>query len=145
MENVDLALWYVTSIYKNGAFIKVVESDDDTEIATLIISNIIDGEEADVDLIPVSKFFSPIGKDGNKNTDPFMDWIKDAIGDIFVKLIEGRELRRLTAMIPSSRSRTAKILRECGFRKEGVKRDAVKFTGNEPEDVVIMGMLPTKE
>ena len=144
-ENMERALSRYANISSSCAVIEVEDSRDGTKIATLIISSIVDGEDAQVDLIPVSKFFSPVGKDGNKNEDPFLEKIEAALGPVFRRLIKGRELRRLTAMLPKTHSRAFKILRECGFKKEGVMRDAVKFNGKEIEDIVIMGMLADKE
>jgi len=144
-ENTTLAIENYRAVAGNCAVIQVVDEETKETIAHLIVSDIVDGESAVVDFVPVGKFFSPIGKDGGKNTDPFMEKISTALTPIFKSLLSGRGLRRLSAVIPKTHTRAAKALRECGFRKEGVMRDAVKFRGKGVEDLVMMGMLADKE
>ena len=144
-ENTSMAIDHYLAMAGECAMIIVKDEDTGTKIAHLIISDIMDGESATVDFIPVSKFFSPIGKDGNKNTEPFMEKISVALAPVFKKLLAGRGLRRLTSVLPKTHTRAAKALRECGFKKEGVMRNAVKFRDQEAEDLLIMGMLADKE
>lgn len=144
-ENTTLALDNYESMATSCALILLKDEGTDSKIASVIISDIVDGEAASVDLIPVSKYFSPVDKNGDRNEEPVMENAASALSPVFKKLIDKRRLRRLTAMVPKTHSRAAKILRECGFRKEGVMRDAVKFRGKDAEDLVIMGMLPYKE
>ncbi len=114
---------------------RVIEvKDGDEDIATLVLSSIADGSSADVDFIPMPQHFS-YGK-------PYAEGMKESMVPVFKRLLEGRNLRRLTAQIPKSRSRTCKALTACGFKKEGVMRDAIKLRGREVEDIVIMGLLP---
>jgi len=143
-EDAELAVDRLVAI-SPGCIVFEIKDEEERVIATAIISDIRDGESADVDLVPVTKYFSPVGKDGQPNGTQCNELVRDALQPIFLRLLEGRGLRRLTAMIPKSRSRTFKALRECGFRKEGVMRDAIQLKGQGPEDVVIMGMLAPKE
>jgi len=144
-ENADLAIEHFRAMSSRCAMLRVDEEETGKEIAVVLFSDIVDGESATVDLVPRSEYFSPVDRRGNPIENPCYEKIKDALQPIFVKLIEGRDLRRLTAMVPKSRSRTFKALRECGFRKEGVMRQAIKLKGRDPEDLVIMGMLKAKE
>ena len=144
-ENTDLTLAKCWSISNSGKVILVKDSRGGEEIGTVIVSGIVDGEDGEIDFIPISKKFAPIGKDGSRNEEPVMEKLEAVLSPIFRKLIKGRNLRRLSASVPKSRSRAFKALRECGFRKEGVKRNAVKFVGVDAEDVVNMGMLADKE
>lgn len=144
-ENITEAVDYYRTICGSCALIHVMVEGTDDKVGDLIISDIVDGTSAQVDFIPQPKYFSPILKDGSQNPEKFLDLIDDAMNPVFNKLIKGRNLRRLTAMVPKSRSRTFKALRACGFKKEGVMRDAIKFAGEDSQDLVIMGMLPAKE
>lgn len=144
-ENTALAVENCRAVACNCAVIQVVDEESKDTVAHLIVSEIVDGEAATIDFVPVGKFFSPVGKDGNRNTEPFLEKISSALTPIFRSLIEGRNLRRLTAVVPKTHTRAARALRECGFKKEGVMRDAVKFRGKGVEDLVMMGMLADKE
>lgn len=144
-ENINDAVDYYRNVSENCALIHIKDEETGDKVGDLIISDIVDGNSAQVDFIPQPKFFSPILKDGSPNPVKFLDMIDGALSPVFNKLIEGRQLRRLTAMVPKSRSRTFKALRASGFKKEGVMRDAIKFSGEDCQDLVIMGMLPAKE
>lgn len=145
-ENLTAAIEYYQAICHSCAVIQVIDGDDSEIVADVIISDIADGDSAQIDMVPRPKYFAPILPDGSRNPDPYQQKIEDALAPVFTKLITGRNLRRLTAMVPKSRSRTFKALKACGFKKEGVMRQAVKFKGRtEAEDLVIMGMLPEKE
>ena len=91
------------------------------------------------------RFFAPVSPGGEKNDDPYLDKIRDVLTPVLSRLLSGRRLRRVTSMVPKSRSRTFRALLACGFKKEGQMRRAVKFAGRDAEDVVIMGLLPEKE
>lgn len=144
-ENLLDAVDYYNAVSTDCALIEIKDEETGDSVGSLIISEIRDGESASVDFIPVPSFFSPVLKDGSPNPAKFLDMANDVMGEVFRKLLVGRNLRRLTSMVPTSRSRTFKALRACGFKKEGVMRDAIKFSGKPAEDLVIMGMLPTKE
>ncbi len=144
-ERVESAIDYYRAIAPSCIVFRVIDRQTKDYVAELIISEIVDGEAASVDFIPVPKFFSPINPDGTQNADPFHDRLNDALSPVLGRLIEGRRLRRLTAMVPHSRSRTCKALQACGFKREGKMRNAIKFRGHAPEDLVIMGLLTVKE
>ena len=117
--------------------IKITDSETKEVVGDIIISEVVDGQSASLDLIPNPKFFSP-GED-------FHDNIFNAVNPILVKLMESRGLRRIDALVPQTRCRTKKALKACGFRVEGVRRNAIKFQGKPPEGQTIMGILPGKE
>ena len=142
-ENTDLAIEYFRSMSQNCAMVKI--TDGDQEIATVIFSDIMDGETAMVDLVPNAKYFSPVDEKGSQIENPCYEQTREVLKPILDKLMGARDLRRITSMIPKSRSRTMKALRECGFKKEGVMRKGVQLKGHQPEDLVIMGMLRAKE
>jgi len=144
-ENVSNAVDHYRDLSGCCALIQVETEDTGENVGSLIVSSIVDGDSARVDFIPRPQFFSPILKDGSRNPEDFLGMAEDVMRPVFERLMEGRGLNRLTATVPKSRSRTFKALRACGFRKEGVMRDAVKFSGRDLEDMVIMGMLPKKE
>lgn len=131
-ENMVNAIDYYKAVSPGCRIIEIRDGDD--LVGELIISNIMDGESATVDFVPVPEYFA--------YGEPYEDGMRIALSKVFARLMEGRNLRRLTAMIPKTRSRAGKALRACGFKKEGVMRDAIKFNGRPVEDVVIMGLLP---
>jgi len=139
-ENVDLAILQYRNMSETATMIEVVDTETKETVARVIFTDVIDGEFGTVDLIPTYRFFSPIGKDGQKNEDPVYEWAKEALLPIFQGVMERRDLRRITSLIPRTRNRTVKILRECGFRKEGVLRDGTKLKGKPVEDLILMGM-----
>lgn len=144
-ERIESAIDYYRAIAPSCIVFRVMDHQTKDYVAEVIISEIVDGEAATVDFVPVPKFFAPINPDGSQNADPFHDRLSEALNPVFGRLLEGRSLRRLTAMVPSSRSRTFKALQACGFRREGKMRQAIKFRGHAAEDLVIMGLLAVKE
>ena len=144
-ERVVSAIDFFRAQAPSCVVIEVIDRATKDTVAEVIISDICDGESASVDFVPTPKYFSPVKSDGTHNDDPFHERIESVMGPVFRKLIAGRDLRRLTAMVPRSRSRTYKALMACGFKREGAMRNAVKFKGTAAEDLIIMGMLPVKE
>ena len=114
-------------------------------MADAILSEIVDGEAATLDLMVVSRFYARLNADKTENDVPFNDLTRDALRPALSRLVEARSLRRITSAIPRSRNRTYNALIACGFNKEGVMRRAVKLRGKDPEDLVVMGFLPDKE
>lgn len=144
-EPADAAIEYFQAVSERSVVVAVNDAESGKRVADIIISDIVDGHSAQVDMIPDPKFFAPILPDGSKNEDPYLEKIAAALDPVFTKLIAGRKLRRLTSFVPKSRSRTFKALQACGFKKEGVMRRAVQFQGREAEDLVVMGHLGSKE
>jgi RimJ/RimL family protein N-acetyltransferase len=144
-ENVVDAVDYYRGISACCALIQIEVEGTGENVGSLIVSDIRDGDSAQIDFIPRPQFFSPVLKDGSRNEEDFLGMFDSAVRPVFDKLLAGRDLHRLTAMVPKSRSRTVKALKACGFRKEGVMRDAIKFSSKDVEDLVVMGMLPSKE
>jgi RimJ/RimL family protein N-acetyltransferase len=105
---------------------------DDAVVATVIVSGVIPGERADVDIVPVSKFFR-----GGYETA-----LREAMDPIWERYFDVEGCRRLTSSVPASRRRTVKALKALGFRVEGVVRDGVMIANKDPEDLIIMGLLP---
>lgn len=101
------------------------------QTATMIISRISDGWQATVDLIPVSKHFR------GKYKEP----LRDAARKILLKTMEDHNLHRLNAWVPASRARAIRGLEACGFIYEGAMRAAVQLDENQPDSLVILGLL----
>lgn len=136
--NMADSVMYFKGICEDCAVILVVDDETDEEIGHAIFTEIADNESAQVDFIPKPKYFS-----GARPT--FREEISDALKPVFKSLIDGRNLRRITAMVPRTRNRTKKALAACGFKKEGIIREGVKFVGKDAEDIIIMGLLASKE
>jgi hypothetical protein len=122
-----------------------IMNENHEKVADAIISEIVDGDSATLDLMVVSRFYARFNADKSESDVPFNDLTRDALRPALVRLAEARRLRRVTAAIPQSRNRTYRALLACGFNKEGVMRRAVKLRGKDPEDLVVMGFLPDKE
>ena len=143
-DNVDVAVAYCRNAAASCLVLEIMNESHE-KVADAIISEIIDGDSATLDLMVVSKFYARFNADKSENDVPFNDLTRDALRPALVRLVEARSLRRITAAIPRSRNRTFNALIECGFSREGVMRRAVKLRGKDPEDLVIMGFLPDKE
>ena len=116
-------LFSVLSLGDNG--------DRPGEVASVIVSNIVDDESADIDLIPFSDYFR----------DGFQEKIVAAMAPVLAPLFAMHNVRRVQSFVPFSRPRTVRALRACGFSVEGRLRDAAKIRGQEPEDVLVLGLL----
>lgn len=143
-DNVDVAVAYCRNAAASCIVLEVMNENHE-KVADAIISEIIDGDSATLDLMVVSHFYARLNADKTENEVPFNDLTRDALRPALVRLVEARKLRRITAAIPRSRNRTYNALLACGFNKEGVMRRAVKLRGKDPEDLVVMGFLPEKE
>jgi hypothetical protein len=143
-DNVDVAVAYCRNAAASCIVLQVMNEDHE-KVADAILSEIVDGDSATLDLMVVSKFYARFNADKTENGVPFNDLTRDALRPALVRLVEARKLRRITAAIPRSRNRTFSALVACGFNREGVMRQAVKLRGKDPEDLVIMGFLPEKE
>jgi hypothetical protein len=100
-------------------------------VATMIVSRITEGWAAEVDMIPVRKWFR-----GNQGAN-----LRRVVRPIILDLMEEYRLLRLTSWVPASRARAARALEECGFVREGTMRLAVQLDGHAPEDLVILGFV----
>ncbi len=143
-DNVDIAVAYCRTAAASCLVLEIMNENHE-KVADAIISEIVEGDSATLDLMVVSKFYARFNADKTENGVPFNDLTRDALRPAIVRLIEARKLRRITAAIPRSRNRTFSALVACGFSREGVMRRAVKLRGKDPEDLVIMGFLPEKE
>lgn len=144
LENVECMVEYCRMTAPSAIILELM-TEDHEKAADIIISEVVDGDSAAVDLIPVAKFYAPILPDKSKNEVPFNELTRDALAPILKHLMVRKGLRRINADVPKSRNRTIKALAACGFKREGCKRVAVRFAGKEPEDLVIMGLLPETE
>lgn len=140
-DNVERMISYYRGIVE-GCIVLEILKDDGDRAAYVIISDVVEGESASVDMILVSKHYAPILPDESKNPVPYNDLTAAALIPVLDRLMDAKQLRRVTATVPKSRSRTFHALEACGFKKEGVMRRAVKFSGKDVEDLVIMGLLP---
>lgn len=143
-DHVDVAVAYCRNMASSCIVLEVMNENHE-KVADAVISDIVDGETATLDLMVVSRFYAKFNADKTPNDVPFNDLTRDALRPALSRLVEARKLRRITAAIPRSRNRTYTALLACGFVKEGVMRRAVKLRGKDPEDLVVMGFLPEKE
>lgn len=111
----------------------ITEGEDESEVATVIISNVVMGEDADLDFIPNPACF--------KDKDEYKDKLGEVMRPLLRQIVDKGSLRRVTAMVPYTRSRTKVALRTLGFGREGKMRDKVQFQKRPPEDLIIMGLL----
>lgn len=106
-------------------------ADDDHDVATVIVSGITPNDTAEMDLVPVGKFFR--GR--------YIRKLRAALSPLWTVLFGEMMLRRITAYVPHSRGRSAKALQALGFVDEGVMREGIKFRDRDPEDLAILGLL----
>ena len=128
-DNVGMALAGFTNLAQGG-FVAAIQ-DDDTIIGTVVVSSIMRGEQADIDLIVQGKYFR----------QGFQSRLSGAMAPLMQTLFDDLDLRRVNALVPESRSRTVKALESLGFQLEGVKRLGVKLLNSEPEDLFMLGLL----
>lgn len=127
--SVELAASACNRIAVGGShFIMVGDGED---IASVFISGIVHGEQAQLDIVPVAKHFRT----------GFDDPLRDAMIPLLTILFEEFDLRRITSVIPESRSRTKRALCSLGFKPEGRIREGVALYNKPPEDMRILGLL----
>ncbi|MBM3495941.1 MAG: hypothetical protein FJX72_16700 [Armatimonadetes bacterium] len=143
-DNLDVAVACCRNMAP-AAIVLEVMNEEHEKVADAVLSDIMDGEAASLDLMVVSRHYARFNPDKTENETPFNELTRDALRPALLRLIEARHLRRVTAAVPRSRNRTVNALVACGFIKEGVMRRAVKLRGKDPEDLVVMGLLPDKE
>jgi len=143
-ENVDVAVSYCRTVAPSCIVLEIANEDGE-KVADAIISAVVDGEDATLDLMVVSRFFAKYTAENEPNEVPFNELTASALRPVLDRLMEAKRLRRITSAIPRSRNRTYNALLACGFREEGKMRRAVKLRGKEPETLVVMGLLPDKE
>ena len=127
-ESVELSASLCNSVGSDGQRYQVV--DGDTLIADIIVSSVMPGEACSVDVVPVAKHFR----------SGYHDKIREAVQPLLAELFDGYNVRRVSAVVPATRSRTKKLLSSLGFVAEGRQRDALKLYGKEPEDLRMLGM-----
>ncbi len=130
-ESVEQAISGFRAMAEDAVVYEIIDSDIGA-VATVIISGLIKGESASFDFAAKSKNFDKGYKD---------DLIK-AMQPLWVNLFTGaNSLRRITAFVPSSRTRTKRALRVVGFKDEGCLREGIVIKGKDPENLNILGML----
>lgn len=100
-------------------------------VANVFVSDIIDGEDANLDLVPVAEHFR-FG---------FEPMFAEAMAPIIDGMFSRHNLRRISAAVPYSRSRTKRALCSIGFKHEGRKEQGVRLAGEKPEDLRMLGLL----
>lgn len=128
-DNPDEAVLRYQSLEQTATVMRL--SDGDEELAIFIICNILPGNTATIEMIPHPQYFR-----GGYNDD-----LVRAMQPLWESAFNDLKLRKLTAFVPSSRGRTKKALKVCGFRHEGKIREMVKFKRKNPEDVFVLGLL----
>lgn len=127
--SMELAASTCNSIAVGGSHFVMTNGGED--IASVFISGIVHGEEAKLDIVPVAKHFRT----------GFDDPLRDAMVPLLTILFEEFDLRRITSVIPESRSRTKRALCSLGFKPEGRIREGVVLYNKPPEDMRILGLL----
>ena len=105
--------------------------DGESVVADLFVSGVLDDDTAAVDLVPVPRYFRT-GFDV-----PFAE----ATAPVFDALFVERGIRRITAIVPASRSRTKRALKSIGFKPEGNMTDGLNLYKTGVEDLKILGLL----
>ena len=134
-DDLDDALEYYGQAADDCVAMRVVNGGDTTIADILVMGR--GSAEAELIFIPCAKYFAP--------GEGFEEPIDEAMRPVLDKLIDLRGLRRISSYVPKTRSRTFQALRACGFNKEGVQRQKLKFRNKPAEDMVCMGYLPGKE
>jgi hypothetical protein len=129
--SMELAASACNNIAVGGSHFMMVDEGED--IASVFISGIVHGEQAQLDIVPVAKHFRT----------GFDDPLRDAMVPLLTILFTEFDLRRITSVIPASRSRTKRALCSLGFKPEGRIRDGVVLHNKPPEDMRILGLLRT--
>lgn len=114
---------------EGGAHYRITSDGD--HVGDLFVSGVIDGDTANIDLVPVPKYFRA-GFDAD---------FADATAPIFKALFSRHSIRRVTSIVPASRSRTKRALCSLGFKPEGRMREGVVLYKGEVEDLRILGLL----
>lgn len=110
-------------------------TDGENHVADVLISDDIGGVR-EIDLVPNPKAFASwLAKE-------YEQGLSETVVPLLRSLLDGGT-RRISAVIPASRSRTKKALRSMGFMQEGRQRQAILFYRyTAPEDLILMGLLP---
>jgi hypothetical protein len=127
--SVELAASACNNIAVGGSHFAMTDGGE--EIASVFISGIVHGEQAQLDIVPVAKHFRT----------GFDDPLRAAMIPLLNILFKEFNLRRITSAIPESRSRTKRALCSLGFKPEGRIRDGVVLHDKPPEDIRILGLL----
>lgn len=113
-----------------GAIVHTFWAGEDL-VATLVISRITDYGQAEIDFIPVRLMFR-----GRQQAN-----LVESVVPVIRRVMHENEIRRLTAWIPASRTRSARALADCGFRQEGDMQKAVQLEGSPPENLLVFGYV----
>ena len=117
----------------DSAVVHQVIDEEIGDVATVIVSDIVPGETAVVDLMPSSKHFR------SRYRKKFIKAMMPLWTELFVQ----KNVRRVSSFVPISRTRTIRALKCCGFEEEGIIREGIKLRDKEPEDVMLLGLLVT--
>ena len=129
-ESVEVALHTFHALGQNSMVCQV--SSEGEEVATVIVSGLVPGASAEIDFIPKTKYF---------RFDTYKRNLRKAMSPLWTMLFGEMEVRRVTSYAARSRSRTRRALKACGFKQEGLLREAAHLKNKEPEDLFVMGLL----
>jgi hypothetical protein len=132
-ESTPMAASACNSIGSSGARFSITE--DEELRCEVFVSEIIPGETASLDLVPVASYFR------HGYHEAFSEVMTPLIEHLFSEM----GVRRISAAIPASRSRTKRALCSLGFAVEGRLREAVKLHNEEPQDLRILGLLKSDQ
>lgn len=129
--SIELSAGICNSLASSGTHYLVYCDEENTEIADVFVSGVIQGDSAQLDLIPVAKFFRT----------GFDEPLREAMNPLLNMLFNTAGARRLTSSVPASRSRTKRALCSLGFVPEGRLRSGVALYDKKPEDLRVLGMV----
>ena len=130
--SVELAANACNNIAIGGSHFVLLDGAEN--VASIFVSCIVSGETAQIDLVPVTRYFRT----------GFDEPLRDAVTPLLDVMFKEFSLRRITSMFPASRSRTKRALSTLGFVPEGRIRDGVVLYNRPPEDIRVLGLLRTE-
>ena len=113
-----------------------IEDDGGDRVCDVFLTSVILHDTAMIDLVPVPKHFRR-GFD-----DAFAAAMRGVLGPAFAK--DCYDLRRITSLVPASRSRTKRALCALGFKPEGRMREAVNLHRDGIQDLRVLGLLKSE-
>ena len=132
-ESLPMAASVCNSVGSSGSRFSITE--DDELRCEVFVSGIVPGESASLDLVPVASHFR----------HGYHEALSEVMTPLIEHLFSDLDVRRISAVIPASRSRTKRALCSLGFAVEGRLREAVKLHNEEPQDLRILGLLKSDQ
>lgn len=107
-------------------------SERDRFVAVLIVSGVVPGDSADVDLVLNPHYFRR-----GEGVEP----LRESVSQVFDFLVSELKVVRINAHVPATHGRTKKALKALGFKTEGKRRQAVSLQRGGRVDLYGLGLL----